>query len=195
MCFAWFFQHFLSCKNIPSLKDGSKEQDRSRLMIMFLVSGLLTAIARALMRVAEKKHMKNHITCYTPGQPLPGICFFILSKGLNAGRPLDNPCPNCFVFACDTPEERERYFWITYGLWQAGHFKVYLVGSVIPFLRKPELVMLIEQADSIARFEGEKFFEQLRKLSEFHDLSKRFKNQLRQLELVKRLAVAKFIAV
>jgi hypothetical protein len=26
-----------------------------------------------------------------------GNYLFILSKGLNAGKPLQNPCPNCFV--------------------------------------------------------------------------------------------------
>ncbi len=139
--------------------------------------------------------MKNRITCYTPGQQLPGIHFFILSKGLNAGKPLDTPCPNCFVFSCNTDEERDKYFWLSYGLWQSGHFKAYLVGSVIPFLRKGELVMLLDQADSIVRFEGEKFWTQVRLLSEFQEMSNRVKNHLKQLELIKRAAVAKIISL
>ncbi|MBK6640345.1 MAG: hypothetical protein IPG39_03495 [Bacteroidetes bacterium] len=60
--------------------------------------------------------MKNRITCYSAGQQLPGIHFFILSKELNAGKPLDAACPNCFVFSCKSEEERDKYFRICYGL-------------------------------------------------------------------------------
>ena len=28
--------------------------------------------------------------------------FFILNKGLNSGKPLKKPCPNCFVISCHT---------------------------------------------------------------------------------------------
>ena len=139
--------------------------------------------------------MKNRITCYSAGQQLPGIHFFILSKGLNAGKPLDAACPNCFVFSCKSEEERDKYFWICYGLWQSNHFRVHLVGSVIPFLRKSELVMLVDQADSIVRLEGEKFWNQVRLLSEFHEMSNRVKNHLARLEMTKRAAVAKIIAL
>ena len=139
--------------------------------------------------------MKNRITCYSTGQQLPGIHFFILSKGLNAGKPLDTACPNCFVFSCKSEEERDKYFWICYGLWQSNHFRVHLVGSVIPFLRKSELVMLVDQADSIVRFEGDKFWNQVRLLSEFHEMSIRVKNHLARLEMTKRAAVAKIIAL
>ena len=139
--------------------------------------------------------MKNRITCYSAGQQLPGIHFFILSKGLNAGKPLDTACPNCFVFSCKSEEEKDKYFWICYGLWQSNHFRVHLVGSVIPFLRKSELVMLVDQADSIVRFEGDKFWNQVRLLSEFHEMSNRVKNHLARLEMTKRAAVAKIIAL
>ena len=139
--------------------------------------------------------MKNRITCYSAGQQLPGIHFFILSKGLNAGKPLDAACPNCFVFSCKSEEDRDKYFWICYGLWQSNHFRVHLVGSVIPFLIKSELVMLVDQADSIVRFEGDKFWNQVRLLSELHEMSNRVKNHLNRLEMTKRAAVAKIIAL
>jgi len=31
-----------------------------------------------------------------------GPHFFILNKGLNSGKPLKKPCPNCFVISCHT---------------------------------------------------------------------------------------------
>lgn len=65
--------------------------------------------------------------------------FFILSKGLNAGKPLDQPCPNCFVAYCNDKTDRQFFYWLTYALWQCGTYKICLVGSVIPFLRISDL--------------------------------------------------------
>tara|TARA_B100000508_G_scaffold138542_1_gene134854 strand:+ start:10969 stop:11415 length:447 start_codon:yes stop_codon:yes gene_type:complete len=69
---------------------------------------------------------------------------FILSKGLNSGKPLEKPCPNCFVCQCDTKEEKEKIYWLLYALWQGNKFQATLVGSVIPFIRKKDLINLIE---------------------------------------------------
>lgn len=79
------------------------------------------------------------IKSYHPKIFLPDHHFFILSKGLNSGRPQDQPCPNCFVAYCNDKDEREFFYWLSYALWQCGTFKIYLVGSVIPFLRISDL--------------------------------------------------------
>jgi hypothetical protein len=34
--------------------------------------------------------------------------FFILSKGLNAGKPIEKPCPNCFVMLAKSEEEKKQ---------------------------------------------------------------------------------------
>lgn len=43
--------------------------------------------------------IKTHRASLTYSEPH----FFILNKGLNSGKPLNNPCPNCFV--CITTDE------------------------------------------------------------------------------------------
>lgn len=61
--------------------------------------------------------------------------FYILNKGNNSGKPLNQPCPNCFVCLCSSEEEKEQLFWLMFGLCQGKKFYPYLCGSVIPFLK------------------------------------------------------------
>ena len=60
--------------------------------------------------------------------------FFILNKGLNSGKPLINPCPNCFVATTSTEEEKNTLFHISMMLQIGGFYAYYLKGSVIPFI-------------------------------------------------------------
>ena len=60
--------------------------------------------------------------------------FFILNKGLNSGKPLTNPCPNCFVVTTSTEEEKNTLFHISMMLQIGGFYAYYLKGSVIPFI-------------------------------------------------------------
>jgi len=75
--------------------------------------------------------------------------FFILNKGLNSGKPLKKPCPNCFVISCNSESEKESLYWIVYSLHQGKRFQIALVGSVIPFIRKNDLMEIIYQAQRI----------------------------------------------
>lgn len=61
--------------------------------------------------------------------------FFILNKGNHSGKPMYDPCHNCFVCICSTEEEKEMLYWLVMGLCQGRVFEQYLCGSVIPFVR------------------------------------------------------------
>ena len=80
------------------------------------------------------------LVTHRPGQQQPKFSFFILNKGNNSGKPLDKPCPNCFVALCASEDEREFYYWLCWGLWQAKAFEHFLMGSVIPYIRKRDLL-------------------------------------------------------
>lgn len=41
--------------------------------------------------------MQTLIKTHKMNRTYHGNHFFVLSKGNNAGRPMDKPCPNCFV--------------------------------------------------------------------------------------------------
>lgn len=60
---------------------------------------------------------------------------YILSKGLNSGKPQKTPFTNSFVVTFSNKEEAEMIYWLIYSLWKAKFWHQYLCGSVIPFLR------------------------------------------------------------
>ena len=90
------------------------------------------------------------ITTYSPDQKRSSFAFFILNKGMNSGKPLEHPCPNCFTFNASTQEEKDHFYWICFGLWQSRSFHQHLIGSVIPFIRIHELSQVINQASEKA---------------------------------------------
>ena len=80
--------------------------------------------------------MQNPIVkCYTPNSPNNPHCFYILCKGDNSGKPLDRPCPNCFVVICSNQTELDYIRVICYGLHQSRIFRQDLIGSCIQFIR------------------------------------------------------------
>ena len=83
--------------------------------------------------------------------------FFILSKGNNAGRPMTEPCANCFVVTCENENKCQMLYWLCYSLWQSGTFRQYLVGSVIEFLHVNETRRLLYQAYHSAQVNPEAY--------------------------------------
>ncbi|MBA4153660.1 hypothetical protein [Flavobacterium sp.] len=61
--------------------------------------------------------------------------FFILNKGLNTGKPLSEPCPNCFVIQFGSTEDSENMESICKSLWRVKFWHQFLIGSVIPYIR------------------------------------------------------------
>ena len=91
------------------------------------------------------------ITTYTPDQKRSPFAFFILNKGMNSGKPLEQPCPNCFTFNAADQSEKDHYYWICFGLWQSKSLHPYLNGSVIPFIHLRDLNQVINQASEKAQ--------------------------------------------
>ena len=90
------------------------------------------------------------ITTYSSDQKRTPFAFFILNKGMNSGKPMEHPCPNCFTFNATDQTEKDQYYWICFGLWQSRSFHQHLIGSVIPFIRLHELNQVINQASEKA---------------------------------------------
>ena len=83
--------------------------------------------------------------------------FFILNRGLNSGKPLNQPCPNCFVCLTDNQEDREFLFWLCFGLWRSKSFHYLLKGSVIPFVTIDEIRKLIRGSSTKASCKAQAF--------------------------------------
>ena len=112
--------------------------------------------------------------------------FFILNRGNNSGKPLNEPCPNCFVCECSSVEEKEMAYWLFYALWQSKKCEELLVGSVIPFLRKNDLISLINQFwDAMNNRERtHKMISQLNVVQEQEQNFKKMLNLSNQLKMV-----------
>lgn len=75
------------------------------------------------------------IKCHRAGNSYTQPHFFVLNKGVNSGKPLREPCPNCFVVFTDTVNTNDYLYWLSWGMWQGKAFHPYLIGSVIEFIR------------------------------------------------------------
>jgi hypothetical protein len=71
--------------------------------------------------------------------------FYILNKGMNAGKPMLEPCPNCFEVFLNNKHDKDHLFYITLSLWKTKKFEQSLIGSVIPYIRKKELENIMHQ--------------------------------------------------
>ena len=112
-----------------------------------------------------------------------GHHFFILSKGMNAGKPLEKPCPNCLVILAQSEEEKNLLYWLCFGLWQGNYFHPFITGSVIPFIRLDDFKTVVCQAlQKIELKNGEV----QKSLEVMKDLQLHQMNILKQLDLIKQ---------
>lgn len=104
--------------------------------------------------------------------------FYVLSKGLNSGKPLEKPCPNCFVITVKNDEEKEFLFWLCWGLWQSKKFHQLHTGSVIPFIRLHEFKSFIKEQAATAFAEKEQYKKNVKALQQLEALEKNYKQNL-----------------
>ena len=104
--------------------------------------------------------------------------FFIQCKGNNSGRPLKEPIPNCFAVYTDVPNAFE----IVYGLFISKAFVRDIIGSVIPFIRKRDLMAILEPALSKTY--------KTQELDAVNLIDQQIANTLKKVELLKKLKIA-----
>jgi len=83
--------------------------------------------------------------------------------------------------------EKENLYWIVYSLHQGKQFQIALVGSVIPFIRKNDLIKIITEAHSATFHKPEaikKTVSSLFQLEQQEENYKRIQNTLKQLRQV-----------
>jgi hypothetical protein len=87
-----------------------------------------------------------HISCYHPNSTVTHpYVFYILAKGENSGKPGFNPFTKCFQCIAPNKEMFDFYFWLCFGLFEAGKFKSYHRGSVIQFVNLRDLRQVLKQ--------------------------------------------------
>jgi hypothetical protein len=129
------------------------------------------------------------IKSYRPSCSSSEHAFYVLSKGNNAGKPLDAPCPNCFLITATSAVERDKLYWICYLLWKGGCLRHLLVGSVIPFIRIAEIRHAIEQAIESATDRPSAFDTAIKMLQDADRLERNLRAQLSSITVLKATIV------
>lgn len=126
------------------------------------------------------------IKTHRPGMEYSGVHFFVLNKGLNSGKPLDEPCPNCYVCECTNEEDKEALYWICFALWQSHQLKQHLIGSVILYIRKKEFFNLVLDALIKAQAKPELFEKALVLLKTVNEKDLHFQELATVMKKIKR---------
>jgi hypothetical protein len=135
------------------------------------------------------------ITTYSADQKRSPFAFFILNKGMNSGKPMEHPCPNCFTFNASTQDEKDHFYWICFGLWQSRSFHQHLIGSVIPFLRLNELSQVINQASEKAQASPANFLKTVEALKILDRHEKQYHRNLLLISEAKKAIFANYRSV
>lgn len=118
--------------------------------------------------------------------------FFVLSKGLNSGKPLLQPCPNCFKIEAESKEFKETLFWVSYALWRSKAFHPYLIGSVIPFIRIGDFKQVISEELEVVKVNPVEFTRTIEKLKFIEIQENQLKKNLRLVQELKQAYVFRF---
>ena len=123
---------------------------------------------------------------FVPGKENSQPHFFILNRGLNSGKPLRKPCPNCFVLSSQSEEEKDQLYWLIYGLWQTKAFHFYLRGSVIPFITISELRKCIRLAADKALEDSSKFTKVVDTLQKLNQLEQVYQKNMEVIKITRK---------
>ncbi|WP_418262780.1 DUF6943 family protein [Flavobacterium faecale] len=121
-------------------------------------------------------------------QPLRAINqphFFILSKGKNAGKPIKESCPNCFLITIKNEEESEKLYWLAYTLWKSNFWHQYQIGSVIPFIRISTFKINFRNEVIKAYKKHQKHQEFVNRIRQLETLQQHYSNTIEQIEKLK----------
>ncbi len=111
--------------------------------------------------------------------------FFILNKGNNSGKPLLDPCANCFVIQFQCEEEKEKIYWLSYSLWQSKAFYPFLRGSVIPFIVLRDVKSCLSDGLNKANGNPVQFEKAVEALLNLEEMEKKFRQNLKLIQQAK----------
>jgi hypothetical protein len=109
--------------------------------------------------------------------------FYILNKGLNSGRPMNQPCPNCFTVSTQTDKQRESLYYLCQSLQIGEYFKFYIIGSVIPFIRIDDVRKVLNTA--IRNYKQQQWELKVQKLKQISAYEENLKLQLKTISDLK----------
>lgn len=133
------------------------------------------------------------IFTYNPKNQKSEFEFYALSKGLNTGKPLDIPCPNCFVISCLNAQEMDIYRSLLFGLWKTKAFHQLLVGSVIPFIRINDFKKFIFEQINYVKDKEQVFTNDIQKVKALEQKERAMYEQLLLISELKFIYIARHL--
>lgn len=118
--------------------------------------------------------------------------FFILNKGLNTGKPLYEPCPNCFVIIFQCTEDREHMESICNSLWRVKFWHQFLIGSVIPYIRINDFAKNLNSKAGEMMFDFEQHKKNVAALKLLEQKEKQFHENLTLINDLRRVIVHRY---
>ncbi len=133
------------------------------------------------------------IKSHKPSTLYMGEVIFILNKGMNSGKPLYEPCPNCFVLVFPTADAKESYYWLAYSLWKAKFWHRFMVGSVISFLRINDFKNEFDGRTKIMMQEHEEHIKNVKALKLLEAKESQFNKNLALISEMRRAILHSYI--
>lgn len=164
--------------------------------LFFLLEIFLQSRVDEHSRIIKSRVMlKNKVRTYSVQQETPKMAIFILNRGRNAGKPLRQPCPNCFIIYCKDENEVENYYWTFFSLWKSKFFHRFLCGSVIDMLRITDLKkILIEKVQpNFENFEKNEIL--IERLKTVEKLNSEYSRRVQVLEKLRHQLIYHFYFV
>ena len=139
------------------------------------------------------KMAKFSLKTYSPKAQINEPHFYILCKGNNSGKPLSEPCPNCFVLTAKTEEDKQFFYSLCFGLWKAKSFEYFLKGSVIPFITIGDCKQAINTGLEQASTDLKGFNKSVKALEILEQQEKKYKETLLLINDAKRAIFYRYI--
>ena len=136
--------------------------------------------------------LTHKVRTYSVHREAPKQALYILNRGRNAGKPLFEPCPNCFILYVRDAEELETYYWTFYAFWKHGFFHPHLCGSVIEMLRLCDLTTLMRNFIPPAVQKSCIKPEMMRKIKATYELEQKIEQQAVALKELRHSLVRKY---
>ena len=109
--------------------------------------------------------------------------FFLLNKGLNSGRPMKEPCPNCFTITTKTEEQRNTLFYLCFSLQIGRYFSIFIKGSVVPFITIDDTRNVLNKA--LSNYKEDQWQSKVEKLIMITIYENNLKDQLKTIGQLK----------
>jgi len=140
--------------------------------------------SEAMMNFIVKTHKKDFV--YNKPH------FFILNKGMNSGKPQNEPFTNSFVIIFDSTADCENMYWIAYSLWKSKFWHQHLVGSVISFLRLPDFKKEFFPKSKLLMQEHEEHLKQVAALKLLELKEKQFHENINLINDMRRVILHRY---